>query len=113
MAGLCGDRTPGEGFPATWLALGGGVCGRRSNGDTLRLFLSATPELRSPEPALFLLCGPTTNSSASSIIMPCGGGGEDLLEECLPNGVHLSVTRLGVRGRFGQKRLIFKMACNG
>lgn len=58
-------------FPnTTWLVPPGGVCGRRSNGDILRLLFIVTPELGSLEFPLFLLWGPATNSSASSIIIP-------------------------------------------
>ena len=68
---FCCPWTPAGFFPTiTWLGVPGGVCGRRSNGDILRLLFIVTPEFGSPELTLFLFWGPATNSSASSIIIP-------------------------------------------
>lgn len=58
-------------FPNTWLLMMGGVWDRRSRGDMLRRLFGAAPELGSVEFPLFLFWVPVTNSSASSIIIPC------------------------------------------
>lgn len=56
-------------FPPTWLMTGGGVCGFLSSRDILRLLFDDIGLLGSPG-RFTLFCGPTTNSSASSIIIP-------------------------------------------
>lgn len=72
LRAFCWPCTPAGLFPAPpLLVLPGGVWDRLSNGDILRLLFTVTPELMSLLVPLFLLWGPVTNSSASSIIIPC------------------------------------------
>lgn len=68
----CWPWVPVEPLPSTWLVIIGGVWGRRNSGDILLRLFRAVPEFRSPVLLRFLFCGPVTNSSASSIIIPCG-----------------------------------------
>lgn len=56
-------------FPPTWLVTVGGVCGFLNSRDILRLLLDDIGLLGSPG-RFSLFCGPTINSSASSIIIP-------------------------------------------
>lgn len=65
-------------LPSTWLLMMGGVWGRLSRGDMLRRLLGAAPELGSVGFPLFLFWGPVTNSSASSIIIPCNHTEENI-----------------------------------
>lgn len=53
----------------TWLVTVGGVCGFLNSRDILRLLLDDIGLFGSPG-RFTLFCGPTTNSSASSIIIP-------------------------------------------
>lgn len=58
-------------FPPMWLFATGGVCGRPLSRGDIQRRLFGTPCIFGSPGLLCLFWGPDTNSSASSIIIPC------------------------------------------